>query len=255
MSEEKQKAGEGKFKRLVKKVFPKSKIQPFSEEGKWSKHTPSVGLASQSLQSHHVSQLQQTTQQKTKLSSFQKFRNKLARNTWNITLLFGGLGIATAAIAGIISSPTSSPLLVSVFQTLFLSFMIPAIIGYFVTVDNCSILSDAASKGDTEKCKKCIENGAVVDWAQTNLRMTPLMDATKNKHKETVEYLLSMGANPFKKYKFKGTARDLTEDPEIKRILKLYERAWTLNKHIGPQILSSVKDCSPPEVKEIFENL
>lgn len=74
-----------------------------------------------------------------------------------------------------------------------------------------------------------LKNGANIDHEDVDM-LTTLMRAVVGEKKSKINFLLKHGANPFimrpKFYHYHGTARDMSESPEISDILQKYEKEW-----------------------------
>ena len=125
------------------------------------------------------------------------------------------------------------------------------------TNDDLTALHVAAGNGYTETCRFLVkELGADVN-AKGDMGWTVLHLAAGNGHTETCRVLCwELSANPLIKDKGGKTARDLTNIPEIKKLLKTGENVW---KSVGEkkikELFGAIKECNPEKIGEIIGGL
>ena len=145
-----------------------------------------------------------------------------------------------------------------------------------------TLLTWSANNGDIELCKLMLKYGADVNAMtdEADDGATPLHKAIGWHYPKIVELLLLAGADPFIKNKFGETAHELVVHLSIEfgftytmetkktvnKIIRLItgaEAVWKSMKHPTTKkarlffqgLFMPVRECSPVEVKEIFESL
>ena len=117
----------------------------------------------------------------------------------------------------------------------------------------------AAWMGYTDICKLLIKYGADINVRVQFDGSTALLYATYKERLETVNYLLSVGANPLLKDYKEKTAYDRSENKEIKQALKKYIGLWgRAGKKSMQKIfraVNAVNECNPDRVYKIFVSL